>query len=435
MELGTIAIHGGHLPDRNHNAVATPIYATAAFEFDSADHAAALFNLEAEGYRYSRINNPTVAALERRVAMLEDGVEALAVGSGQAALHYALLNLAKPGSNIVAPSQLYGTTHTLLAHVFPSLGIKARFLDSVSPADFARAIDENTAAVFCETVCNPSGQVCDLRSIAALAHERGVAFVVDNTIATPILLRPTQHGADVVVHSMTKFMGGHGVAMGGVIVDAGNFDWAGSAARYPMMNQPDACYHGLVYAQKFGRAAYIARCRSVFSRVIGATLSPLNAFLILQGIETLAVRMDRHVGNASEVARLLRSHPAVDWVNYSGFVDHDSHPFIMQYFGGRAPSVFTFGTQGGLASAKRFYDSLKLVKRVVNLGDVRSLACHPASTTHRQMTTAEQAAAGVLPEMIRLSVGIEQVEDILADIKQALNETLRVRAATLELVE
>ena len=435
MELGTIAIHGGHLTDRNHHAVATPIYATAAFEFDSADHAAALFNLEEDGYRYSRINNPTVAALERRVAMLEGGIEALAVGSGQAALHYALLNLAKPGSNIIAPSQLYGTTHTLLAHVFPSLGVTTRFLHGIEPAEFERAIDENTAAVFCETVCNPSGQICDLRSIAALAHERGVAFVVDNTIATPMLLQPIQHGADIVVHSLTKFLGGHGVAMGGAVVDAGTFDWAGSAARYPMMNQSDAAYHGLVYTQKFGRAAYIARCRSVFARVIGATLSPLNAFLILQGIETLAVRMDRHVGNASQVARLLRSHPAVDWVNYGGFVDHDSHPFVMRYLGGRAPSVFTFGVRGGHASAKRFYDSLKLIKRVVNLGDVRSLACHPASTTHRQMTVAEQVAAGVLPEMIRLSIGIEQVEDILADVTQALNTVVNVSAVALECAE
>jgi O-acetylhomoserine (thiol)-lyase len=433
MHLGTMAIHGGHLPDRNHNAVATPIYATAAFEFNSADHAADLFNLELEGFRYSRINNPTVAELERRVAMLEGGVDALAVGSGQAALNYALQNLAKPGSNIVAAPQLYGTTHTLLAHLLPNWGVKTRFSDSAEPADIARLIDEDTAAVFCETICNPSGEICDLQALADAAHERGVAFVVDNTIATPMLLRPIEQGAYIVVHSLTKFMGGHGVAMGGAVVDSGNFDWTTSAARYPMMNQPDPSYHGLIYTEKFGRAAYINRCRSVFLRVSGATLAPLSAFLILQGIETLAVRMDRHVDNARHVAHFLRNHPAVSWVNYGGFADSVLYPAVMRYLGGRAPSVLTFGPHGGLAAAKRFYDALNLVKRVVNLGDVRSLACHPASTTHRQMNAMQQAAAGVLPDMVRLSVGIEQVEDILADIDQALNLAMQVPVDTLEL--
>jgi len=435
MKLGTMAIHGGHLPDRSFNAVATPIFATAAFEFDSADHAAALFNLEAEGYRYSRINNPTTAALERRIALMEGGVDALAVGSGQAALHYALLNLAKPGSNIVAPPQLYGTTHTLLAHVLPGLGVQCRFASSAAPSAIAELIDENTVAVFCETICNPSGQVCDLQAISAVAHERGVAFIVDNTIATPILLRPIEHGADIVVHSLTKFIGGHGVAMGGIIVDGGKFDWSHSADRYPMLNQPDASYHGLVYTERFGAAAYLARCRSVFLRVTGATLSPLSAFLILQGIETLSVRMDRHVDNARHVARFLRSHSGVEWVNYGGFVDNEWHPSVVRYLEGRASSVFTFGLKGGLPAAKRFYDSLKLVKRVVNLGDVRSLACHPASTTHRQMTAEQQAAAGVFPEMVRLSVGIEQVEDIITDIDHALSVGAGLRNLSLEFVE
>jgi O-acetylhomoserine (thiol)-lyase len=433
MRLGTMAVHGGHLPDRNHNAVATPIYATAAFEFDSADHAADLFNLELEGYRYSRINNPTVAELERRVAMLEGGLDALAVSSGQAASTYALQNLARPGSNIVAAPQLYGTTHTLLSHLLPDWGVKARFSDSAAPADIARLIDDNTVAVFCETICNPSGEICDLQAIAAVAHERGVAFIVDNTIATPMLLRPIEHGADIVVHSLTKFMGGHGVAMGGAVIDSGNFDWTKSASRYPMMSQPDASYHGLIYTERFGKAAYINRCRSVFLRVSGATLAPLSAFLILQGIETLSLRMDRHIDNAYHVAHFLRAHPAVAWVNYGGFVDSPLHPAVTRYLGGRAPSVLTFGPHGGLAAAKRFYDALELVKRVVNLGDVRSLACHPASTTHRQMTTSQQAAAGVLPEMVRLSVGIEQIEDIIADIGQALNVTMEVPVGTLEL--
>jgi O-acetylhomoserine (thiol)-lyase len=435
MQLGTMAIHGGHIPDRNFSAVATPIFATAAFEFDSADHAAALFNLEAEGYRYSRINNPTIAALERRTAMMEGGVDALAVGSGQAALHYALLNLAKPGSNIIAPPQLYGTTHTLLAHVLPGLGVQCRFSESAAPSAIAALIDDNTAAVFCETICNPSGQVCDLRAIADVAHEQGVAFIVDNTIATPMLLRPIEHGADIVVHSLTKFIGGHGVAMGGVIVDGGVFDWRRSADRYPMLNLPDVSYHGLIYTERFGAAAYLARCRSVFLRVTGATLSPLSAFLILQGIETLSVRMDRHVDNARHVARFLRTHPAVDWVNYGGFADNAWHESVMRYLKGRASSVFTFGLRGGLPAAKNFYDSLKLVKRVVNLGDVRSLACHPASTTHRQMTSAEQIAAGVYPEMVRLSVGIEQVEDIIADIDQALGVAASPLHVALELAE
>jgi O-acetylhomoserine (thiol)-lyase len=434
MQLGTMAIHGGHVPDRNFNAVATPIFATAAFEFESADHAAALFNLEAEGYRYSRINNPTVAELERRIAMMEGGVDALAVASGQAALHYALLTLAKPGSNIVSSPQLYGTTHTLLQHVLPGLGIQSRFAASANPSDIASLIDENTAAVFCETICNPSGQVCDLQAIAAIAHERGVAFIVDNTMATPILLRPIEHGADIVVHSLTKFIGGHGVAMGGVIVDGGKFDWAKAPGRYPMMNEPDASYHGLVYAERFGAAAYLARCRSVFMRVTGAILSPLSAFLILQGIETLSVRMDRHVENARHVARFLRSHPAVAWVNYGGFADNEWHPAVLRYLQGRASSVFTVGLRGGLPAAKQFYDSLTLVKRVVNLGDVRSLACHPASTTHRQMTREQQIAAGVFPEMVRLSIGIEQVEDIIADLDQALNLGADVHGEALELV-
>jgi O-acetylhomoserine (thiol)-lyase len=435
MQLATKAIHGGHMPDPGCSAVAEPIFATAAFEFESADHAAALFNLEAEGYRYSRINNPTVAALEKRITLLEGGIEALAVASGQAALHYALSNLARPGCNIVASPQLYGTTHSLLEHILPQSGVQVRFATDTSPSSIEALIDRNTAAVFCETICNPSGQVCDLQGLSAAAHRHGVAFIVDNTLATPIHLRPIEHGADIVVHSLTKFMGGHGVAMGGAIVDGGKFDWSRSPDRYPMFNTPDPSYHGLIYSERFGRTAYIARCRSVSLRVTGATLAPLSAFLILLGIETLPVRMERHVENARHVALFLRTHPAVDWVNYGGFADSEWHPWVMRYLNGRASSVFTFGLHGGLPAAKRFYDTLKLVKRVVNLGDVRSLACHPASTTHRQMTGAQQVAAGVYPEMVRLSVGIEHVDDIIGDIAQALAEVTAVQAELLEVAQ
>jgi O-acetylhomoserine (thiol)-lyase len=420
MRMETLAVHGGYVPDPGCPSVAVPIYETAAYEFESADHAAALFNLEVEGYRYSRISNPTNVALEKRVALLEGGVEALTVGSGQAALHYAMLNLVQPGRNIVASPQLYGTTHTLFAHYLPGLGIEVRIADGGAPADLARHIDADTRAVFCETIGNPGGEICDIEAVAAMAHGHGVPLIVDNTVATPLLVRPIEHGADIVVHSLTKFLGGHGVTLGGAIVDGGRFDWAAHPARYPMFNTPDASYHGLVYTKRFGAAAYIARCRSVYLRVTGATLSPMSAFLLLQGIETIAVRMDRHVDNARRVAAFLRADPRVAWVNYAGFFDNANHAMAMKYCGGRASSVFTFELKGGMEAAKAFYDSLGLIKRVVNLGDVRSLACHPASTTHRQMSVAQQLAAGITPGMIRISVGIEQVDDIIADLDQAL---------------
>ena len=424
MRIETAAVHGGALPDAAFGAVATPIYQTAAYEFDSADHAASLFNLEAEGYRYSRIANPTVAALERRMAVLEGGVDAVAVSSGQAALHYAILNVASPGCNIVATPQLYGTTHTLLAHFLPGLGIEARFADSDDAEDIARLIDRNTRAVFCESIGNPAGNVCDLEALAAVAHHHGVPLIVDNTLATPMLLRPVEHGADIVVHSLTKFLGGHGSTLGGAIVDGGRFDWTKDPERFPMFNRPDASYHGLVYAERFGNAAFTARCRSVYLRVTGSALSPLSAFLLLNGIETVAVRVDRHVENAAAVARHLRSDPRIAWVNYAGFANHPCHARVMHYMAGRACPIFTFGLHGGMQAARAFYDSLDLIKRVVNLGDVRSLACHPASTTHRQMTTAQQRAAGISPELIRLSVGIEQADDIIADLDAALTAAL-----------
>ncbi|MGD0296391.1 MAG: aminotransferase class V-fold PLP-dependent enzyme [Bryobacteraceae bacterium] len=421
MHRETIAIHGGYSGDPTTHAVAVPIYQTVAYEFDSADHGAALFNLEVEGYRYSRISNPTVDVLERRVAALEGGLEALCVSTGQAALNYAVLNLTELGTNIVSVPQLYGTTHTLFAHVLPSQGVSVRFADSDHPEDIEKLIDDQTRAVYCESVGNPAGNICDIEALARLAHAHGIPLIVDNTVATPILLRPIEHGADIVVHSLTKFMGGHGTTLGGAIVDSGKFPWKQHAAKFPKFSQPDASYHGLIYTEHFGDAAYIARCRSAYLRTTGAVLPAISAFLLLQGIETLALRVERHVENGRGVAEFLRNHPAVDWVNYAGFSDNPHHALAQKYFRGTACSLMTFGVKGGFQGAKNFYDRLKLIKRLVNLGDAKSLACHPASTTHRQMSGEEQLRAGVKPEAIRLSIGIEHVDDIIADLDQALS--------------
>ncbi len=420
MKKETIAIHAGYSSDPTTHAVAVPIYQTVAYAFDSAEHGAALFNLEVPGFRYSRINNPTTAILEERVAALEGGLAALCVSSGQAALNYAMLALASGGGNIVSVPQLYGTTHTLFAYTFPGLGINVRFAESDSPEAIEKLIDGNTRAVFCESIGNPAGNISDVEALAKTAHKHGVPLVVDNTVATPILLRPIEYGADVVIHSLTKFMGGHGTTLGGAIVDSGQFPWKLHAARFPMFNTPDASYHGLVYADHFGPAAYIERCRSVFLRTTGAVLSPFNSFLLLQGIETVVLRVERHVENAKRVAQFLLEHPRVEWVNYAGFPDSPYHALAQKYLGGRASSLLTFGVKGGFEAGRRFYNELKLIKRLVNIGDAKSLACHPASTTHRQMSADEQRAAGVLPEAIRLSVGIEHSDDIIADLDQAL---------------
>ncbi len=422
MRSETIAIHGGYDIEPTTKAVAVPIYQTVAYAFDSAEHGAALFNLEVEGYRYSRISNPTTTVLERRVAALEGGVEALAVATGQAALHYAALNLAGLGSNLVSVPQLYGTTYTLFAHLLPSLGVGVRFAESDDPAAIEKLIDAETKAVFCESVGNPAGNICDLEALAQVAHKHGVPLIVDNTVATPILLRPIEYGADIVVHSLTKFLGGHGTTLGGVIVDSGEFPWHADPRRFPMFNEPDASYHGLVYRERFGRAAYIARCRSVYLRATGSVLAPISAFLLLQGIETVALRIERHVENARKVAGFLREDPRVASVNYAGFPDNDYYKLAQKYLGGRACSLITFGIRGGVEAAMKFYNALSLFKRLVNLGDAKSLACHPASTTHRQMSAAEQRGAGVTPEMIRLSIGIEHVDDIIADLDQALDK-------------
>ncbi len=420
MRKETIAIHAGYEPDPTTKSVAVPIYQTAAYAFDSADHGAALFNLEAEGYRYSRIANPTTAVLEQRITELEGGVGSLAVATGQSALHFSLINLADGGGNIVTVPQLYGTTHTLLSHILPRQGITTRFADSDQPDAIEKLIDENTKAVFCETIGNPAGNVCDIEAFAGIAHRHGVPLVVDNTVATPILLRPFDYGADIAIHSLTKFLGGHGTTLGGAIVDSGRFPWAEHAGRFPAFNEPDQSYHGLIYTRQFGPSAYIQRARSVYQRTMGSVLSPFNAFLLLQGIETVALRIERHVENARKVAEFLHGDPRVAWVNYAGFPDSPYYALVQKYLDGRASSLFTFGIKGGLEAGKTFYDSLKLITRLVNIGDAKSLACHPASTTHRQMSAEQQRKAGALPETIRLSIGIEHISDIIEDIDQAL---------------
>jgi O-acetylhomoserine (thiol)-lyase len=417
----TIAIHGGYEIERTTKAVAVPIYQTVAFAFDSAEHGAALFNLEIEGYRYTRISNPTTNVLERRVAELEGGVGALSVSSGQAAINYSIINLAELGRNIVSVPQLYGTTHTLFAHIFPKQGITVRFAETDHPDAIEKLIDGDTRAVFCESVGNPAGNVCDIEQLARIAHKHGVPLIVDNTVATPFLLKPIDYGADIVVHSLTKFMGGHGTTLGGIIIDSGKFPWKEHRGRFPMFSEPDPSYHGMIYTDHYGDAAYIARSRSVCQRTTGSVLSPFSAFLLLQGIETLGVRMDRHVENGRKVAEFLHRDSRVEWVNYSGFSESPYRALAQKYLGGRGCSLLTFGIQGGFEAGKRFYNALQLFKRLVNIGDAKSLACHPASTTHRQMSIDEQQKAGVKPEMIRLSVGIEHIDDILGDLDQALN--------------
>jgi O-acetylhomoserine (thiol)-lyase len=421
MKRETIALHVGYDGDPTTKAVAVPIYQTVAFEFDDAAHGAALFNLEVQGNIYTRIGNPTNTVLEKRVAALEGGVEALSVSSGMAAIHYSLINIAEMGHNIVSLPQLYGATYTLLAHILPKQGIAGRFAENDTPEAVEKLIDENTRAIFCESVGNPAGNVADIEGLARVAHKHGVPLIVDNTVATPILLRPIEYGADVVVHSMTKFMGGHGTTLGGMIVDSGKFPWRDHPERFYMLNKPELAYHGVVYTEHYGAAAYVARCRTVAQRNTGSTLSPFNGFLLLQGIETMALRVERHVENARKVAEFLRGHERVAWVNYAGFPDSPLYPMAHRYLGERACSLLTFGVKGGFETGVKCFDALRLFKRMVNMGDAKSLSCHPASTTHRQLTPEERLKAGVTPEMIRLSVGIEHIDDIIADLAQALD--------------
>jgi O-acetylhomoserine (thiol)-lyase len=420
MKDETIAIHAGYQTDPTTKSVAVPIYQTVAYAFDDAQHGADLFNLAVPGNIYTRIMNPTNDVLEQRVAALEGGVGALALSAGSAAVTYSILNIAAAGNNIVSVPLLYGGTYTLFKHMLPGLGIEVRFGEDDSPACLEALIDDKTSAVFCESIGNPAGNIPDMEAICAMAHQHGVPVIVDNTVATPILIKPFQYGADIVVHSLTKYMGGHGNSIAGVLVDSGQFPWAEHADRFPMLNQPEPSYHGVVYTEAMGPAAYIARARTVPLRNMGAALSPLNAFLILQGIETLALRMERHCDNALAVAHYLKDHPNVAWVSFAGLPDSPYYELAQKYTNGRPSALMTFGIKGGFEAGVKFYDQLKLFKRLVNIGDAKSLAAHPASTTHRQLTEAEQQAAGVTPDMIRICVGIENIDDIIADLDQAL---------------
>ena len=422
MKKETLAIHSGYETDPTTNSVAVPIYQTVAYEFDDAQHGADLFDLAVPGNIYTRIMNPTNDVLEQRVAAMEGGIAGLAVASGMAAINYSILTLAKAGDNIVSTSQLYGGTYTLFAHMLPSQGIEVRFAADDSPEALEKLIDDQTKAVYCETIGNPAGNIIDLEPVCAMAHKHGIAVIVDNTVATPILCNPIEFGADIVVHSLTKYIGGHGTSIGGVIVDSGKFPWANNKERYPQLNEPEPSYHGVVYTEALAEAAFIGRARTVPLRNTGAALSPMNAFLILQGLETLPLRMERHCQNALAVSEYLKAHEKVAWVSFGGLGDDENNLLAKKYCGGVPASLLTFGIKGGFEAGVRFYDSLEMIKRLVNIGDAKTLACHPASTTHRQLTALEQEAAGVTPETIRICVGIEHIDDIVTDIKQALDK-------------
>jgi O-acetylhomoserine (thiol)-lyase len=417
MKLETIAVHGGYSPDPTTKAVAVPIYQTSSYAFDDSAHGADLFDLKVAGNIYTRIMNPTTDVLEKRVAELEGGIAGLALASGMAAITYAIMTIAEAGDNIVSASTLYGGTYNLFAHTLPQYGITTRFADYRTPDAFEALIDEKTKAIFCESIGNPLGNITDFEKLAEIAHRHGVPLIVDNTVPSPYLCRPIEHGADIVVHSLTKYLGGHGNSIGGIIVDSGKFPWAEHKDRFRRLNEPDVSYHGVVYTEALGAAAYIGRARVVPLRNTGAAISPFNSFLILQGIETLALRMDRICDNALKVANFLLNHPNVAWVNYAGLENHGDKHLVDKYLGGRASGILTFGVKDGRAGGERFQDALKLITRLVNIGDAKSLACHPASTTHRQLSPAELLNAGVSEDMVRLSIGIEH---ILADLSQAL---------------
>jgi O-acetylhomoserine (thiol)-lyase len=420
MKQETISIHGGYSPDPTTKAVAVPVYQTTSYAFDNTQHGADLFDLKVQGNIYTRIMNPTTAVLEERLAQLEGGIGALALASGMAAITYAIQTIAEAGDNIVSVSTLYGGTYNLFAHTLPKQGIEVRFFDYRDPASLEKLIDSRTKLVFAETIGNPLGNVVDLAAISAAAHKHGVPVIVDNTVATPILAKPFEHGVDIVVHSLTKYIGGHGNSIGGIIVDSGKFPWGEHADRFPSLNTPDPSYHGVNYVEALGAAAYIARARVVPLRNTGAALSPFNSFLILQGLETLALRIERHSANALAVASYLAQHPKVKWVKYAGLADHPDHALVKKYLKGQASGILSFGVQDGLQGGTRFIDALQLFTRLVNIGDAKSLACHPATTTHRQLNAEELARAGVSEDMVRLSVGIEHIDDLIADLEQAL---------------
>ncbi|MBF4991523.1 bifunctional O-acetylhomoserine aminocarboxypropyltransferase/cysteine synthase [Methylophilus sp. QUAN] len=422
MQQETISIHGGYSPDPTTKAVAVPVYQTTSYAFDNTQHGADLFDLKVQGNIYTRIMNPTTAVLEERLAQLEGGIGALALASGMAAITYAIQTIAEAGDNIVSVSTLYGGTYNLFAHTLPKQGIEVRFFDYRDPASLEKLIDSRTKLVFAETIGNPLGNVVDLAAISAAAHKYGVPVIVDNTVATPILAKPFEHGVDIVVHSLTKYIGGHGNSIGGIIVDSGKFPWGEHADRFPSLNTPDPSYHGVNYVEALGPAAYIARARVVPLRNTGAAISPFNSFLILQGLETLALRIERHSSNALAVANYLQQHPKVKWVKYAGLTDHPDHALVQKYLKGQASGILSFGVQDGRQGGTRFIDALQLFTRLVNIGDAKSLACHPATTTHRQLNAEELARAGVSEDMVRLSVGIEHIDDLIADLEQALAE-------------
>ena len=417
----TLAIHAGYETDPTTKSVAVPIYQNVAYEFDNAQHGADLFNLDVPGNIYTRIMNPTNDVLEKRVAALEGGIAGLAVSSGMAAIQYAIMTIAQQGDNIATVPMLYGGTHTLFKHLFPSLGIECRFADGDSADAIDSIIDDNTKAVYCESIGNPAGNIVDLEALAGVAHKHGIPLIVDNTVPSPCITKPIEHGADIVIHSLTKYIGGHGNSVGGIIVDSGKFDWVANKERFPMLNNPEPSYHGTIYTQTFGPAAYIARARTVPLRNMGAALSPMNAFLLLQGLETLSLRMERHTENAQRVAEYLERHDAVEWVSYAGLPSSKYYDLAKKYAGGKPSALLSFGIKGGFEAGVKFYDALELFKRLVNIGDAKSLAAHPASTTHRQLSEDELEGAGVRPETIRLCVGIEHIDDIIADLEQALN--------------
>ena len=421
MKLETLAVHAGYKPDPVTKAVVQPIYQTVAYAFDSAQHGADLFDLKVEGNIYTRIMNPTQSVLEERVAALEGGIAALAVASGASAITYAIQTIAETGDNIVSSSALYGGTYNLFAHTFPQFGIETRFADYRDPASFESLIDDKTKAIFVESLGNPQGNVTDIEAIAAVAHKHGVPLIVDNTVPSPYLCRPIEHGADIVIQSLTKYLGGHGNSLGGAIIDSGKFPWAEHKTRFKRLNEPDVSYHGVVYTEALGAAAFIGRARVVPLRNTGAAISPFNAFLILQGIETIALRMDRICDNTLAVAQHLQKNDKVEWVNYAGLSDHPDHALVKKYMGGKASGLLTFGLKGGREAGAKFLDALNLFTRLVNIGDVRSLATHPASTTHRQLSPEELVKSGVTEQTVRLCVGIEHIDDLKEDLNQALS--------------
>ena len=420
MKIETLAVHAGFEPDPTTKAVAVPIYQTTSYAFDDTQHGADLFDLKVAGNIYTRIMNPTTDVLEKRVTAMEGGVGALGLASGMAAITAAIFTICEAGDNIVTTTTLYGGTYNLFAHTLPQLGITVGFADPGDIDGMAALIDDRTKAVFCESIGNPAGNVADIAAMAELAHAHGVPLIVDNTVPTPYLCRPFEHGADIVLHAVTKYMGGHGTSIGGVLVDSGKFPWAEHKDRFRRLNEPDVSYHGVIYTEALGEAAYIGRARVVPLRNMGAAISPFNSFLVLQGIETLPVRMDRHCENALAVARYLRDHPQVDWVRYAGLDDHPDKPLVDKYMGGRASGILSFGIKGGMEGGARFIDALQLAVRLVNIGDAKTLACHPATTTHRQLGPEEAARAGVTQDMVRLSIGIEHIDDIIDDLDQAL---------------